>query len=214
MRAMASTISSSPPTTCILAHGHALALRAAIRASQGRELRFTASARRSTGAQARATHYSCRAAAGERGLQIASTAISVSVSLLYIAPTPLPVASPQRRVAAETSRAASCVCPVGATHCACRAAAGERGLQVPVSSSIAVSLVSTVSRIWSQLLTQTRAARVPTCRGRLLVRADALVPPAHLQRACLRPAIYRQTPLADRHAQDTAAHDLVPLLLV
>ena len=63
------------------------------------------------------------------------------------------------------------------------------------------------ARRWSQLVTHTPAARIPTCPGRLHVRADALVPPAHLRRACLRAAIYRQTSLADRHIQDTAAHD-------
>ena len=36
---------------------------------------------------------------------------------------------------------------------------------------------------------------------------DALVPPVYPQRACLRAARYRQTSLADRHIQDTAAHD-------
>ena len=67
------------------------------------------------------------------------------------------------------------------------------------------------ARRWSQLVTHTPAARISTCPGRLLVRADALVPPAHPQRACLRAARYRQTSLADRHItshiQDTAAHN-------
>ena len=63
------------------------------------------------------------------------------------------------------------------------------------------------ARRWSQLLTHTPATLVPTCPGQLLVRADALVPPAHPQHACLRAARYRQTSLADRHIQDTAAHD-------
>ena len=63
------------------------------------------------------------------------------------------------------------------------------------------------ARRWSQLVTHTPAARISTCPGRLLVRADALVPPVHPQRACLRAARYRQTSLADRHIQDTAAHD-------
>ena len=59
----------------------------------------------------------------------------------------------------------------------------------------------------------TWAACIPKCSGRLLVRADALVPPAHPQHACMRAARYRQTSVANRHIQDTAAHDLVPLLL-
>ena len=79
-------------------------------------------------------------------------------------------------------------------------------------TSSAAALLSPERR-WSQLPTHTPAARIPTCPGRLLVRADALVSPAHLQRACLRAARYLQTSLADRHIQDTAAHDLVPLLL-
>ena len=80
---------------------------------------------------------------------------------------------------------------------------------VPPSS--AAALLSPARRR-SQLPTQTPAARIPACPGRPLVRAD-LVPPEHRQHACLRAAIYRQTSLADRHIQDTAAHDLVPLLL-
>ena len=75
--------------------------------------------------------------------------------------------------------------------------------------SFAAALLSPARR-WSQLLTHTPAARIPTCPSRLLVRTDALVPPAHPQRACLRAARYRQTSLADRHIQETAAHDLVP----
>jgi len=80
----------------------------------------------------------------------------------------------------------------------------------PPLTSFAASLLSPERR-WSQLLTHTPAARIPTCPGRLLVRADALVPPAHPQRACLRAARYRQTSATrgspHRHIQDTAAHD-------
>ena len=61
-------------------------------------------------------------------------------------------------------------------------------------------------------LTHTPAARIPTCPGRLLVRADALVPPVYPRHAFIRAARYRQTSLADRYIQDTAAHDLVLLL--
>ena len=63
------------------------------------------------------------------------------------------------------------------------------------------------ARRWSQLLTHTPAARIPTCPGWLLVRTDALVPPVYPQHAFIRAARYRQTSLADRHVQDTASHD-------
>ena len=51
-------------------------------------------------------------------------------------------------------------------------------LSAVVPPSSAAALLSPARR-WSQLLTHTPAARIPTCPGRLLVRADAFVPPAH-----------------------------------
>ena len=74
---------------------------------------------------------------------------------------------------------------------------------VPPSS--AAALLSPARR-GSQLLAHTPAARIPTCPGWLLVRIDALVPPAHSQRACLRAARYRQTSLTDRHISGTRRH--------
>ena len=77
-------------------------------------------------------------------------------------------------------------------------------------NSSAAPLVLSPERRWSQLLTHTPAARIPTCPGRLLVRADGLVPPARLQHACLRAEIYHKhhppdpaTALVFRHQEGT-----------
>ena len=50
--------------------------------------------------------------------------------LIIYRPHTLARGQPSTQSIGRDSRTASCVCPVGATHCACRAAAGERGLQL------------------------------------------------------------------------------------
>ena len=81
-------------------------------------------------------------------------------------------------------------------------------------NSSAAALLSPARR-WSQLLTHTPAARIPTCPGRLLVRADALVPPVYPQHAFIRAARYRQTSLADRpHPGHSGARPRAPFTSV